>query len=121
MLRAGNPSDGGGRDYGSVEGRGCAMGVGAGSGAIRSSVMDWPLRTERQVPVCDCRALYDRIALSRFIVIRLRKSGEQNGRMRVPVSWAGRTGLPHTALGDRTPSEYADEVSSRQFNPNAGT
>ena len=49
MLRAGNPSDVGGRDYGSVEGRGCAMGVGAGSAAIRSSVMDWPLRTERQV------------------------------------------------------------------------
>ena len=31
------------------------------------------------------------------------------------------TARPHTALGDRTPSEYADEFSSRQFNPNAGT
>lgn len=31
------------------------------------------------------------------------------------------TARPHTALGDRTPSEYADEVSSRQFNPNVGT
>ena len=31
------------------------------------------------------------------------------------------TARPHTALGDRTPSEYADEVSSRSFNPTAGT
>ncbi len=31
------------------------------------------------------------------------------------------TARPHTSLGDRTPSEYADEVRSEQFNPNAGT
>lgn len=31
------------------------------------------------------------------------------------------TARPHTALGGRTPSEYADEVTSKQVNPNAGT
>ncbi len=31
------------------------------------------------------------------------------------------TARPHKGLGDRTPSEYAEEVSNNQFNPNAGT